>query len=54
VLCRTVDFCGEAVATLNRRLEMASADNWFLSNMYPQYYAANTFHYQSDGWLSSR
>lgn len=50
----TVDFCGEAVATLNRRLEMASADNWFLSNMYPQYYASNTFHYQSDGWLSSR
>ena len=26
----------------------------FSSNMYPQYYADNTFHHQRDGWLSSR
>lgn len=44
----------EAIATLNRRVAQASADNWFSSNMYPKYYADNTYHYQSDGWFSDR
>lgn len=30
---RTANFAAEAVATLNRRLAQAPADNWFASNM---------------------
>lgn len=52
--CRTATFCAEAVATLNRRLDMAPTDNWFSSNMYPVYYSNSTYHYQSDGWHSTR
>lgn len=33
LMCRTVDFCAEAVQTLNRRLALAPADNWFMSNI---------------------
>jgi hypothetical protein len=44
----------EATATLNRRMANSSTANWFSSNMYPAYFMDNTFHYQTDGWLSSR
>ncbi|KAI8475763.1 MAG: S-adenosyl-L-methionine-dependent methyltransferase [Monoraphidium minutum] len=47
-------FINEAVGTLNRRLSEADASNWFSSDMYPKYYMDNTFHYQTDGWLSPR
>ncbi|KAF8057919.1 Scube3 [Scenedesmus sp. PABB004] len=53
VLTKSVQFVGEAVATLDRRMAAGPAHNWFSSNLgYPAYYAANTFHYQSDGWFS--
>eukprot|EP00775_Hariotina_reticulata_P007520 gene7520-7731_t len=54
ILNKSVQFVSEAIGTLDRRINQASTDNWFASNLYPQYYADNTFHYQKDGWLSSR
>eukprot|EP00879_Flechtneria_rotunda_P014865 GHRR01015532.1.p1 GENE.GHRR01015532.1~~GHRR01015532.1.p1 ORF type:complete len:444 (+),score=155.17 GHRR01015532.1:980-2311(+) len=54
IMSRSAQFVSEAISTLNRRVSNASPDNWFSSNMYPDYYADNTFHYQSDGWLSDR
>jgi hypothetical protein len=52
--CRSAEFVAEGIATLNRRMAAGPADNWFASNLYPKYYADNTFHYQSDGWMSDR
>jgi hypothetical protein len=49
-----VNFVAEGIATLNRRMAKGSTDNWFTSNMYPSYYMDNTYHYQTDGWMSSR
>ncbi|KAF6266375.1 S-adenosyl-L-methionine-dependent methyltransferase [Scenedesmus sp. NREL 46B-D3] len=54
VLSKSAQFVAEGIATLNRRMAQGSADNWFQSNLYPKYYADNTFHYQSDGWMSDR
>ncbi|WIA35683.1 hypothetical protein OEZ86_004089 [Tetradesmus obliquus] len=54
VLSKSAQFVAEGVATLNRRMAQGPANNWFASNLYPQYYADNTFHYQSDGWMSDR
>lgn len=51
---RGARFVAEATATLTRRLANGSTANWFSSNMYPPYFMDNTFHYQTDGWLSSR
>lgn len=51
---KTASFVGEAVGTLTRRLSEVDASNWFSSKMYPGYYMDNTFHYQTDGWLSPR
>lgn len=44
----------EAVGTLDRRLAEGDTSPWFRSSLYPPYYMANTFHYQTDGWLSAR
>eukprot|EP00878_Enallax_costatus_P019970 GHUV01021087.1.p1 GENE.GHUV01021087.1~~GHUV01021087.1.p1 ORF type:complete len:502 (+),score=114.24 GHUV01021087.1:180-1685(+) len=53
VLSRSAQFFSEAIYTLNRRINNADPNNWFSTNMYPKYYADNTFHYQTDGWFSS-
>lgn len=37
----------EAVATLSLRVAAAPGDNWFRTSLnYPEYFTANTFHYQ--------
>lgn len=46
------NFVGEAARTLQRRVNQQSEDVWMKSSLYPEYYL-NTWHYQSDGWLSS-
>jgi hypothetical protein len=52
---KSVQFVSEAVATLDRRMAGGSPGNWLSSNLgYPQYYMDGTFHYQPDGWLSSK
>jgi hypothetical protein len=52
ILNRGRRFVREAVGTLGRR-DKGSPDNlWFDSSLYPKYYM-NTWHYQSDGWMSS-
>ena len=56
-LRQTSRFVAEAVGTLGRR-SRASADDvgvWMDADkaLYPEYYL-NNFHYQTDGWLSSR
>ena len=50
---RGVDFVREAVATLRRRRAGSPDAVWLDSPLYPEYYRA-TWHYQTDGWLSSR
>ena len=40
------------MSTLRRRTEEQAEDVWVKSNLYPQYYM-NTWHYQSDGWMST-
>jgi hypothetical protein len=42
----------EADKTLSRRRKSQAEPVWMESAMYPDYYM-NTFHYQTDGWLSS-
>ena len=46
------NFIGEAAKTLKRRVDQQAEDVWMKSRLYPDYYM-NTWHYQSDGWLSS-
>ncbi|CAL8463579.1 g3113 [Coccomyxa elongata] len=50
---RSAQFVAEATATLGRRSQGKPEDVWLKSPMYPDYYL-NTFHYQTDGWLSER
>lgn len=50
---RTLTFIDEAVATFSRRSRNQADELWMKSDMYPSYYT-NSYHYQSDGWLSSR
>lgn len=45
-------FITEAANTLRRRREQKAEDIWFDSKLYPKYYM-NTWHYQTDGWMSS-
>lgn len=52
VLDRSARFVREAVGTLKRRAAGEPEPVWLRSPLYPEYYL-NTFHYQSDGWLSS-
>lgn len=43
------------MATLDRRMAGGSPSNWLDSNLgYPDYYMQGTFHYQPDGWLSTK
>ncbi|KAI3437854.1 hypothetical protein D9Q98_000300 [Chlorella vulgaris] len=53
VLRRGFNFLGEAVDTLRRRDAGKAEDVWLHSPMLPEYFT-KTFHYQSDGWLSSK
>ncbi|KAK9815034.1 hypothetical protein WJX73_005595 [Symbiochloris irregularis] len=46
-------FISEAVSTLERRNKGLPEDVWLRSPLYPEYYM-NTFHYQTDGWLSQQ
>lgn len=46
------NFIREATDTLQRRTEQRADDVWLTSKLYPQYYL-NTWHYQTDGWMSS-
>ncbi|EIE27631.1 S-adenosyl-L-methionine-dependent methyltransferase [Coccomyxa subellipsoidea C-169] len=50
---RSAQFVAEASAALGRRDHGKPEDVWLKSPMYPDYYL-NTFHYQTDGWLSER
>ncbi|KAK9815790.1 hypothetical protein WJX72_009506 [[Myrmecia] bisecta] len=50
---RGLQFLAEAANTLSRRLEGKPEPVWLDSAMYPEYYL-NTWHYQTDGWLSER
>lgn len=52
ILRRGVQFVSEATETLRRRERGAPDDVWFKSAFLPEYY--ETFHYQSDGWLSTK
>lgn len=50
----TAMFVREAVSTLNKRVNNSDeVRTWLDSGMYPDYYL-NSFHYQTDGWLSAR
>ncbi|KAL3130821.1 hypothetical protein ABBQ38_000156 [Trebouxia sp. C0009 RCD-2024] len=53
VLNTAASFAYEASNTLRRRFQGAPEEVWLQSSMYPKYYL-NTFHYQTDGWLSEK
>ncbi|EFJ52589.1 hypothetical protein VOLCADRAFT_103078 [Volvox carteri f. nagariensis] len=53
MLVRTAQSVRESTATLRRRVRSQAEPVWLSSSLYPQYYT-NTFHYQTDGWLSDR
>lgn len=53
VLRRSAAFLNEASQTLRRRGEGKNDPIWLKSGLLPEYYV-DGFHYQSDGWLSSR
>lgn len=53
---QTVRFVNEAVATLGRRASRAPPSKGWMGTapgLYPEYYR-NDFHYQTDGWMSTR
>ncbi len=51
---RTAEFANESVATLRRRVRGKPEPVWLQGpGLYPPYYT-NTFHFQTDGWLSGR
>ncbi|QDZ17740.1 S-adenosyl-L-methionine-dependent methyltransferase [Chloropicon primus] len=52
VMQRAFRFLREAPRTLKRRSDGVAEDVWLKSPLYPEYYL-NTWHYQTDGWLSS-
>ena len=52
VLERSRRFLTEAPKTLKRRTTGVADDVWLKSTLYPDYYM-NSWHYQTDGWLSS-
>ena len=43
----------EAAGILERRGKNQTEPIWMNSNLYPEYYM-NTWHYQTDGWLSDK
>ncbi|EFJ52588.1 hypothetical protein VOLCADRAFT_103077 [Volvox carteri f. nagariensis] len=46
-------YLGEWTAITQRRLRKQPEPVWLSSSLYPRYFT-NTFHYQTDGWLSER
>ena len=50
---KAVSFVTEATETLRRREEGRAESVWLKGLSLPEYFN-NTFHYQTDGWLSSR
>lgn len=50
---RGISFLREATATLQRRDQGSPEELWLKSAFLPDYYQ-NTFHYQTDGWMSQR
>ncbi|CAK0848801.1 unnamed protein product [Prorocentrum cordatum] len=52
---KSLQYVQEAVGVLQRSAEKSDTRTWMSSgdDMYPPYYR-HTFHYQADGWLSSR
>ncbi|KAL6778348.1 COQ5B [Auxenochlorella protothecoides x Auxenochlorella symbiontica] len=52
VLQRAAAFMGEARLTMQRKNAQQPDSVWLKSGLLPQYYQ-NTFHYQTDGWLSA-
>ena len=52
VAARSAAFLREAAATLRRKKDGQPEEMWLGSPLYPPYYLA-TWHYQTDGWLSS-
>jgi len=52
ILERSLRFLREAPKTLKRRTTGVAEDIWLKSHLYPDYYM-NSWHYQTDGWLSS-
>lgn len=47
------EFFAEAKENIKRRRREGRKELPFVSGMYPEYYM-NNYHFQSDGWLSSR
>ena len=52
VASRSAAFLREAAATISRRRKGEADPVWLASPLYPDYYLS-TWHYQTDGWLSS-
>lgn len=53
VMGKSVRFVSEAARTLERREQGSPDEVWFKSPYLPDYFQ-NTFHYQTDGWLSTK
>lgn len=49
---KSARFLSEAVKTLDRRTKQQADPVWLKSDLYPPYYL-NTWHFQTDGWLST-
>eukprot|EP01024_Parvocaulis_polyphysoides_P034659 TRINITY_DN306_c1_g1_i4.p1 TRINITY_DN306_c1_g1~~TRINITY_DN306_c1_g1_i4.p1 ORF type:complete len:508 (+),score=73.91 TRINITY_DN306_c1_g1_i4:96-1619(+) len=53
VVKNSIDLVKESVKILTRSGNANQQPLWLDSNLYPDYYK-NTFHYQTDGWMSSK
>ncbi|CAG9465589.1 unnamed protein product [Pedinophyceae sp. YPF-701] len=51
---KAAEFVREATGTLQRRAAQTPDDLWLDVPTQPQYYRKKTFHFQTDGWMSSR
>ena len=49
---RMANFVREGVQVLRRRRHLKAEQLWLRSELYPEYYRS-TFHFQTDGWMSS-
>jgi hypothetical protein len=49
---RSIDYVRESAAAMDRQALQRAEEVWLCSDLYPPYYTS--FHYQTDGWLSSR
>lgn len=52
VLGRSLDYFAEATRVMGQREAGVPKPLWMDSGLYPEYYT-NTFHFQTDGWMSS-